>query len=385
MATVSAVPTLRASEANWVHSAVWDSFWMFSALWGSACLAAFAAIFGLASAGPLLLVAGVFLAVSHSWSTTFMVIGSPLLAPARKQDRWKFTVAPIIIVVGSVVLGLAVGMNRAFPESTPLTSHNALWALYLGLFWVGHFWHFGNQDFGVLTIYRLKAGQVSQQRRRVDKGFAVAMMFVLQPVVYFMAVSRSPFSEAFYSYVPVSPERVAVIAGVAVWLAVILTLAIVVHEWSAPGRSMPKLFYYLVMVSHPIVLYNVDHRLGFFYLIGYFWSHWFIAIGLVGRINVNYYRNHGFGRLRALSKHVFSIGGAIVAAALVFRFAFGPYDSFAGNDYKATLSQVRPEHEILLGLVLGLFLAEQLLHYYCDRSLFRFRDPNVRSAVAPLL
>jgi hypothetical protein len=39
----------------------------------------------------------------------------------------------------------------------------------------------------------------------------------------------------------------------------------------------------------------------------------------------------------------------------------------------------------VIGLVLGAFLAEQLLHYYCDRCLFRFRDPDVRRAVAPLL
>ena len=30
-------------------------------------------------------------------------------------------------------------------------------------------------------------------------------------------------------------------------------------------------------------------------------------------------------------------------------------------------------------------LAEQLLHYYCDRCLFRFRDAGVRRKVAPLL
>jgi len=357
---------------------------MFSALWASMCLIALASIAGLENAGPMMFVANIFLAVAHSWSTTFMVIGSPLLAAARKQNRWKFTHVPILVVAGSMVLGIAVGMSRAFPESTQLTSDNILWALYLGLFWVGHFWHFGNQDFGVLSIYRLKAGQTSQRRRHVDKVFAVVMMFVLQPVVYFKAVSSSPFSEAFFSYVPVSPEAVALCAGIGIWLAAILTLAIVVHEWRMPGRSIPKMLYYLVMLSHPIVLYNVHYRLGFFYMIGYFWSHWFIAIGLVGRINVNYYRSRGFNRLRALSKHIFSIGG-IVVIALVLHFGFGKYSSFTGKNYKSILNQVLPEHELMLGIVLGLFLAEQLLHYYCDRSLFRFRDPNVRSAVAPLL
>ena len=63
----------------------------------------------------------------------------------------------------------------------PLTSEQSLWALYLALFWVGHFWHFGNQDFGVLSIYRAKAGQKSLRERKIDKAYAVAMMFVIQP------------------------------------------------------------------------------------------------------------------------------------------------------------------------------------------------------------
>jgi hypothetical protein len=357
---------------------------MFSAVWASACLLALASIAGLAAAGQLLFVGNIFLGVAHSWSTTFVVIGSPLLAAARKQNRWKFTVVPILLVLGSVLLGLAVATNRAFPETTPLTSANALWGLYLALFWVGHFWHFGNQDFGVLSIYRLKAGQTSQQRRRFDKLYSVSMMFVLQPLVYFKAVSTSPFSEAFSSYVPVSPELVAVAANFAVWLAAALTLGIVLYEWNAPDRSMPKLLYYLVMLSHPVVLYLVHYQLGFFYLIAYFWSHWFIAIGLVGRINVNYYRDRGFKRVRAISRHVLSLGG-IVAVGLVFHVIYTQYNTFSGENYKSILSHVAPEYEVLLGLVLGLFLAEQLLHYYCDRSLFRFRDPSVRRAVAPLL
>jgi len=384
MTIASTAPMLRESTTNWVHSASWDAFWMFSAVWGSACLFGLALIFGLTAAGPILFVANIFIAVAHSWSTTFMVIGSPLLAAARRRNRWKFTVVPIIVVSASVLLGFAVAMNRAYPASTPLTSENTLWVLYLGLFWVGHFWHFGNQDFGVLSIYRLRAGQTDILRRRIDKAYAVAMMFVLQPLVYFKAVATSPLSEAFYSYVPVSPEAAGVAATLAVWVAAALTLAIVVYESSAPDRSLPKLLYYLVMLSHPVVLYLVHHQLGFFYLIGYFWSHWFIAIGLVGRINVNYFRDRGLDRVRALSRHVLSVG-AVVVVALAFHFAFGRFNSFTGNNYKEVLSSVTPDYELLLGLVLGLFLAEQLLHYYCDRSLFRLRDPDVRSAVAPLL
>ena len=55
------------------------------------------------------------------------------------------------------------------------------------------------------------------------------------------------------------------------------------------------------------------------------------------------------------------------------------------DDYKEVLSAVAPEWAGVVGLIMGAFLAEQLLHYYCDRCLFRFRDPDVRRAVAPLL
>jgi len=44
------------------------------------------------------------------------------------------------------------------------------------------------------------------------------------------------------------------------------------------------------MLSHPLVLYFLYWKIAFFYLVGYFWSHWFVAIGLVGRIHTNYQR-----------------------------------------------------------------------------------------------
>jgi len=250
--------------------------------------------------------------------------------------------------------------------------------------WVGHFWHFGNQDFGVLSVYRLRAGQTSASRRRIDKAYTVAMMFFLQPLVYFKAVATSPLGEAFYSYVPVSVGTVTAAAACAVWVAAALTVAIVGFELCAPDRSLPKLVYYVVMLSHPVVLFLVHYRLGLYYFIGYFWSHWLIAIGLVGRINVNYYRNRGLARMQAIGRHLLSVG-TIAAVAIALHVVYGRYDVFSGRDYKEVLGAVTPEYQLLLGLVLGLFLAEQLLHYYCDRSLFRFRDPDVRSIVAPLL
>ena len=375
----------RPAQGNWISSPAWDSFWMFSALWGSALLLLLASLgLGLARAGALLFVINVWLALCHSWSTTWMVLGSPLFRELRRSDRRKYLWTPLAVVAGSFALGVLVSETGSLPRELPLDPTLWLWGLYLALFWVGHFWHFGNQDFGVLSLYRAKAGQTGERDRRIDRAFATAMMFVIQPIVYLSALSTAPLSEAFQSWAPVGRELVVAGANIAVVSAVLLTVAVVAQELMKKDRSGPKLLYYLVMLSHPVLIYLLAFQLGFFYLIAYFWSHWFIAVGLVGRINTNYYRERGSSRSGAVLRHAASLAPLLLLAAPIY-LVFGQLSVFSGKDYKEVLAAIDPAWSLLLGLVLGFFLAEQLLHYYCDRRLFRFRESGVRRAVAPLL
>ena len=375
---------LDPTRGGWVASPAWDLSFMFSAVWGSALCLLLGYQVGPGPAVATLFAWNWLIAILHSFSTTYMVVASPLMRGARQRNRLKFTWAPLAIAAGCVALGWSIGVSGGFPESFPLGPGQALWIFYLALFWVGHFWHFGNQDFGVLSIYRGKSGQSSPLERRADKAYAVAMMFAIQPIVYLSVITRSPWSEAVRSVVPLSEPMIAGAANVAVAAAGILTLAIVAFELRKPASSLPKLLYYGVMFSHPLVLYLIDWQLAAFYTIAYFWSHWFIAIGLVGRINTNYYRGRGSSLPRALFFHLATFGWFALAGAL-FHLFFGNYSVFSGRNYKELLSAVGPEWQGIIGLLLGVFLAEQLVHYYCDRCLFRFRDPDVRRAVAPLI
>src|SRR5215470_10930400 len=118
-------PQLRAGTGSWVSSPRWDLFWMFSALWGAALLGAAVAAIGSPRVGALLFPLGTALAVCHSWSTTYVVIASPVLRDARRRNRMKFTLAPIGVVAGSVALGIAIGATGGFPGSLPLTGAQA--------------------------------------------------------------------------------------------------------------------------------------------------------------------------------------------------------------------------------------------------------------------
>jgi hypothetical protein len=375
---------------DWIQSPAWDLFWMFSALWAGVLLLAASVAAPLFALVTALFVFDRLLSVLHSWSTSYMVLFSPLLRRERRENPRRYVVLPVLIAAGSLALGLYVAHAQRYPaDGRPAL---ALWPffLYIGLFWVGHFWHFGRQDFGVLTLYRARAGQGRPIDRRADQLYAAAMMYGIQPVVYLSLVTTTAFSEVVHAVVPISRAAFAAAASAAVGAAALLSLALAAFELSKPNRSLPRLLYMLVMFLHPTLLLASVRAgaplLGFAYLVAYLWSHWLIAVGLVSRINARFNQTRGDSPGAALLRH-FAVLGAI--AGLVFlaterhkEYLLFNTDGFA---YKQLLSAIAPEQALAIGLVLGFFLGEQLLHYYCDRCLFRFRDPAVRRRVAPLL
>ena len=141
---------------------------------------------------------------------------------------------------------------------------------------------------------------------------------------------------------------------------------------------------------HPVFLHFAvlagNYYLGFLYVISYLWSHWFIAIGLVSRLNSRYYESRGDPPGKAWLRHLATVGG-LALFVWGFTYHYGSYGVFNMGEfrYKEVLAGIAPDQALVVGFFLGFFLAEQLLHYYCDRRLFRFRDPGVRRAVAPLL
>jgi hypothetical protein len=390
MASATAVGRLvPARSGGWIGSPAWDLFWMFSALWGAALLLAGSSLIGLAAIVAVVFAGERLASIVHSWSTTWMVLFSPLLAAERSRRRTKFVWIPLVITLFAFALGLAVSGWQRFPADGQLGAGLWAFALYILLFWVFHFWHFGNQDFGVLSLYRGRAGQTSMLDRKVDKTYTVVMMFVIQPIVYLSAVKTTAFSEIAHSLLPIGP-LLEWAAPIALAVAVAASLGITLFELAKPNRSVGKLLYYLVILLHPLLLFGSihyrDRGLAYLYLFAYLWSHWLIAIGLVGRINTRFYQKRGDSHGRALWRHALLLGGI----SLLVWVCTQPYSQYAlfntdGFEYKRLLAAITPAQTLVIGLVLGFFLAEQLLHYYCDRCLFRFRDEGVRRAVAPLL
>ena len=390
MAAAPAISSLAANERGWIQSAGWDTVWMFSALWGGALF------LGATLATPLMtLVALVFLfdrlaSALHNWSTTYLILFSSLLREERRRHFWRYYGVPGLIVTVSFALGLYTSGYQRYTAGRGFTADLWPWGLYLALFWVGHFWHFGQQDFGVLSIYRIRADQSASIDRRVDRLFTAAMMFLVQPVVYLCLVTSTAFSEILHTAIPVSAALGRSLAGGAVAVGALLSVGVAGFELSKPNRSLPKLLYIFVIFLHPVLLYGAVRAqvpaVAFLYLFAYLWSHWLIAVGLAARINTRYYQTCGDSLSTAVLRHV-AIMGLIIGLVYVVVEDNKQYLLFNtdGFRYKEILAGIPPEQTLVVGLVLGYFLAEQLLHYYSDRRLFRFRDPELRRKVLPLL
>lgn len=389
-AAVATAPADAARAPVWIQSPGWDLFWMLAGLWGVALLLLGT---GLAWLGEVAF--GLFalqrgLSIAHAWSTTWMVLGSDLLAEERRADRTKYLWRPLAIALVAFALGLGVATSQRYPADGSFGPQLWIWGLYIGLFWVGHFWHFGNQDFGVLTLYRARAGQNTWLDRRVDKLFTAALMFVIQPILFVGFLASTAFSEMVLTLLPIDVATLRSVGSVAAALAAVFTLAFLGFEARKPNRSLPKLCYGVVIFLHPALLYSAmrsgSELLGMLYIVAYLWSHWFIAVGLVARINTRHYKSQGESPGFALLRHA-ALVGAIAGAVMLLTQPFLDYVLFNTPEYayKAQLAAIEPTRQVLIGLAMGFFLAEQLVHYYCDRCLFRFRDPGVRARVAPLV
>lgn len=355
---------------------------MFSAIWLSGLLIASGVVASIPLVAGYLFLGNRMVALAHSWSTTYMVLWSPLLAEDRPGRSLRYRVYPALITLLS--FGLGFGIAYWPPNFVPGSPVSPIWVLYLGLFWVGHFWHFGNQDFGVLSVYRARAGQQGVWDRRADRIGTILLMWIVHPVIYLHVLVKSPLRQTVTQLLPWLTPSLKFAAPLALALAGVTSVALFGYELQKANRSLPKLLYYLVTASHPFILYFIDAGLFPFYVVAYLWSHWLIAIGLVARINTNHYQQGGAAGTTAVVRHL----ALLLAIALSVGALTYPHDLlnlFSREDYRSTLSRIPGDKRGWAGLLLGFFLAEQLVHYYCDRVLFRFRDPFVRKTVAPLL
>ena len=326
------------------------------------------------------------LAVLHRIGTTYAVLGTPILKDDIARDPKRYLYVPLAIVAGCVLVAQGFAFHSAFSFMPSL--HGQLWAFfalaYVMVLWER--WHFCAQEFGVLSIYRMRAGQRTAADKKFDRFYTVVLMLGVNMVLFtawgfpdvkVVLLYGTPLASA-------SPELLQPVATCAFGLGMVLVAVAVIREWTHPQRSVPKALFYLLIGAHTLLLYAFPKAIGLFFL-SYTFHHWMVAVGLFGRVTM---RSYGDVPLRArITKLALGVG-PFLAVALLAYWAFGPLNK-AGNLAPVPDAQlfegISSGAKIFVGVVVGLFFALNYLHYYYDRCLYAFSSKAVRENVAPLL
>lgn len=105
----------------------------------------------------------------HRVSSAWLAYATPAYRPLLTTQRLRFVVAPLTIAVACFTLLLT-------PESVlpiPVTER-VVWLAVLDYLLVSH--HFAAQHFGLLSLYRSRAGRASDAvTRRLDRWFALVV------------------------------------------------------------------------------------------------------------------------------------------------------------------------------------------------------------------
>jgi hypothetical protein len=262
---------------RWIKSPAWDLVWVLNALW----LAPLILLLALghddvraSSVDTLFFVLAVPLWFGHRVSSAWLAYATPGYRPLLATQRLRFVVAPLAIVAACFALLLA-------PESVlpmPLTER-VLWFAIVDYLLVSY--HFAAQHFGLLSLYRARAGRASDAAtRRLDRWFALAVGGGLVVLAEVLAGSIA-YQDHWIPPLPggVGPDGVAsALRGGGIALVVILTALMLRVEFRSPLRAWPRVGYIVGVTCMVLFAFLARDPLLFIVL----WSvqHWSAAMGL---------------------------------------------------------------------------------------------------------
>jgi hypothetical protein len=271
----------------------------------------------------------------------------------------------------------------------PLTER-VVWMVVLDYLFVSH--HFAAQHFGLLSLYRARAGRASDAlARRLDRWFALGVGGGLVVLAQALAGSIA-FQERWVDPLlgATGADLVArtLHDGGLLFVATLTALVLIV-ELRSPRPSLPRAAYVLGVAA--MVLFAFIARDPFLFLVVWSVQHWSAAMGLASLAAAGGAQAPG-SRWQRLLAPINRRGWAVlVLLAVVSTLLLPVLEVEAVTDGEAYADRIFGDAAVWLrsspfvpGL-LALGFATGFIHYLLDRAAFRFASPEVRQAARGLL
>ncbi len=337
------------------------------------------------------LVDGLFFALAvplwfgHRVSSAWLAYATPAYRPLLARQPLRFVVAPLAIAAACFAVLLA-------PESVlPMpVAERVVWLAVLDYLLVSY--HFAAQHFGVLSLYRARAGRASEATtRKLDRWFALLVGGGFVVVAEALAGSIA-FQERWIDPLlgAVGSDLLArAIRDGGIVLVVILTALMLRVELCSRQRSAPRVAY-VVGVS-AMVLFAFLARDPFLFIVLWSVQHWSVAMGLTSLAASGRDQEPGT-RWHRLLAPINRRGWAVLLVLAVLSTLLLPVleveavtDEFVYADriFGDVAWWLRTSPFVPALLALGFSTA--FIHYLLDRAAFRFSSPEVRQAACGLL
>ncbi len=378
----------RPTGRGWVRGPTWDLCWLLSPLW-------LAPVFALLTVGwpdawrspahTFYVVVAALFWIGHRFSSSWLAWMSSAYRPLLRSQRARFVWVPLA-AVGAVFCVVLDPTGRL--PGTPLSRAAILGAIdYLFVTW-----HFAAQHFGLLSLYRGRAGRASVGRG-ADRAFALGIGG-LMVVVAELLQGRAALPQDWLPHLlqdevlaPVSAVAVPLFAG----MTLLLTGLMVAAELRAPQPSLPRALYLAGLGLTVMSAFYLDP---FVFLALWTIPHWLSAMALASVVAGGepppppdarwHWLFHGINRRPLRWMLVLALLSILATPLFEVEVAAGPEDLpvlwALGPTALETLTTLP-----VLPWLLALGLATGVLHYLLDRAVWRLSDPEVRQAAAPLL
>jgi hypothetical protein len=373
---------------RWIKSPAWDLVWILNALWLAPLVLLLAQGHDDVRASP---VDGLFFALAvplwfgHRVSSAWLAYATPAYRPLLAKQPLRFVVAPLAIAVACFALLLA-------PESLlpmPL-AERVVWLAVLDYLLVSY--HFAAQHFGLLSLYRARAGRASDAiTRRLDRCFALVVgggFVVLAEALAGSIAFQDRWIDPLLGAAG-SDLFARTISDGGIVLVVILTALLLGVELRSQRPSLPRVAYVLGVSA--MVLFGFLARDPFLFIVLWSVQHWSAAMGLASLAASGGAEEPGTHWQRLLAPINRRGWAVLVVLAVVSTLLLPVLEVEAVADEYVYADRIFGDaawwlrSSPFVPALLALGFATGFIHYLLDRAAFRFSSPDVRQAASGLL
>ena len=357
---------------------------MLSALWLTP-LALWLAVGHADRQGPLdalyLVITALFW-LGHRFGSAWLAYATEAYRPLLAAQPVRFVVLPALVTL--VCFAILLPPDNALP----LTRLERFVGLAM-LDYAASTYHFGDQHFGALSLYRGRAGRAAcPDTRRRDRLFALGvggvLIFVADALAGTAAYQDHWIPAGFATWL--EPVRFGAMA-----LLALATAAMLWAELRSQRPSLPRILYIGGLAA--MVAVALQPRGLFVFLVIWTSQHWILASGLMSR-TPRLEPAPDAGRVRRAFHALNSRGWALVALGMLISLLLLPVFEVEANwqdagayygdrifgSFAAAL-----RNSSLVPALLALGLASGFVHYLLDRAVYRISDAKVRNAARGLL